>query len=67
MYLDFNAAAKFVCLGRWRLEQLLRDPLAKFPKPFQPGGVRARRTFKRSELEEWIERRRANYLPKGNK
>jgi predicted DNA-binding transcriptional regulator AlpA len=61
MYIDFNAAAKFCCLSRERIEQLLRDPSAKFPRPFQPGGFRARRCFKQSELVAWIERSRAKY------
>jgi predicted DNA-binding transcriptional regulator AlpA len=61
MYLDFNAAAKFCCLSRARIEQLLRDPRAKFPRPFQPQGTGGRRCFKQSELVAWLERIRAKY------
>ena len=61
MYLDFNAAAAFCCLSRARIEQLLRDPKSKFPKPFQPRGDGSRRCFKQSELVAWIERGRAKY------
>lgn len=60
-YLTFDQAAKFCCLSRARIEQLLRDPKAKFPRPFQPGGEGARRAFKQSELERWMERQRASY------
>lgn len=61
MYLAMNEAAKFVCLGRARIEQLLRDPQAKFPQPYQPGGAGARRAFKQAELVAWMERQRAKY------
>ncbi|MGQ0511433.1 MAG: hypothetical protein ACT4P9_12550 [Betaproteobacteria bacterium] len=61
MYLNSTEAAKFVCLSRARLEQLLRDPKAKFPRPFQPQGAGGRRCFKSAELAAWIERKRATY------
>lgn len=64
MYLSFDEAAKFVRLSRARLEQLLRDPALNFPRPFQPGGSRARRTFKQTELVRWLERQRAAYPSK---
>lgn len=61
MYLSFHEAAKFVCLSRARIEQLLREPKAKFPRPYQPGGAGARRAFKRDELVTWMESQRAKY------
>lgn len=60
-YLSFSDAAKFLCLSRPRIEQLLRDSKAKFPKPYQPAGVGGRRCFKVAELEAWMQRRRASY------
>ncbi|HKQ23157.1 MAG TPA: hypothetical protein VJT81_01790 [Burkholderiales bacterium] len=61
MYLNFNEAAKFCCLSRARIEQLLREPKAGFPRPFQPQGKSSRRCFKRDELIAWMERGRAEY------
>jgi predicted DNA-binding transcriptional regulator AlpA len=61
VYLNSDEAAKFVCLSRARIEQLLRDPEAKFPRPYQPGGAGARRAFKREELIAWMESQRAEY------
>ena len=61
VYLDFNQAANFVCLSRARVEQLLRDPKAMFPRPFQPQGIGGRRCFKQEELIAWVERGRAKY------
>lgn len=60
-YLNFNEAAKFCCLSRTRVEQLLRDPLAEFPRPFQPQGPGGRRCFRSDELAAWMERKRAEY------
>lgn len=61
VYLNSTEAAKFVCLSRARLEQLLREPKAKFPCPYQPGGAGARRAFRRDELINWMEGQRAVY------
>ena len=61
MYLNSDEAAKFVCLSRARIEQLLRDPESKFPRAYQPGGARARRAFKRDELIAWMESKRPEY------
>lgn len=61
VYLTMNQTAALVCLSRARIEQLLRDPQAKFPRPFQPQGTGGRRCFKQSELVAWIERGRAKY------
>jgi hypothetical protein len=61
VYLNSNDAAKFICLSRARLEQLLRDPKRDFPRPYQPGGAGARRAFKREELIWWMEKQRAKY------
>jgi predicted DNA-binding transcriptional regulator AlpA len=61
VYINFNEAAKFCCLSRARVEQLLRDPQAGFPRPLQPGGAGARRAFKREELIAWMESQRAAY------
>jgi excisionase family DNA binding protein len=59
MYLSFNEAAKFCCMSRARIEQLIRDETAEFPRPLQPHGTRGRRRFKRADLVAWIERRPA--------
>jgi predicted DNA-binding transcriptional regulator AlpA len=61
VYLNSTEAAKFTCLSRARVEQLLRDPKSKFPRPYQPGGRMARRAFKQSELVAWMETQRAEY------
>jgi len=61
MYMSFDEAARFCCLSRARVEQLLRDSKAKFPRPFQPRGTGGRRCFKSEELSAWIERKRAEY------
>lgn len=61
MYLNTTQAAAFCLLSRDMLEVLLRDPKSKFPRPFQPAGPHGRRAFKQSELEAWLESRRAKY------
>jgi excisionase family DNA binding protein len=60
-YLSVSDTAKFLCLSRGRIEQLLREPKSKFPRPFQPAGAGGRRCFKVAELEAWMQRRRASY------
>jgi len=64
-YLSFNEAAKFVRRSRARVEQLIRDPRANFPRPYQPQGPGTRRCFKADELSAWLERRRASYSRAG--
>ena len=61
MYLSFPDAAAFVRLSEARIEQLIRDPQTKFPKPFQPQGAGGHRAFKQSELIDWMESKRAAY------
>jgi len=65
-YLDFDEAASLARLSRTRLEQLLRDPAAGLPQPFQPYGAGGHRVFRHDELIAWLERRRAAYSQKGN-
>lgn len=60
-YLTFDEAAAYVCMSRGRVEQLLRQPSLRFPSPFQPSGRGGRRVFVRTELADWMERRRASY------
>ena len=60
-YVPFSQAARLVGLSVHRLEQLIREPKSKFPVPFQPGGPGGRRMFRASELERWMETRRASY------
>ena len=59
-YLSFSAAARLIGVSKQRVEQLLRDSKAKFPRPFQPLPG-AKRLFAADELRAWIERRRASY------